>query len=87
MLKPEDYNCKEQGECYLTYRKRMKREQREFEHRRSIKQTNQEWLNELKVYTEIYAAGLHRRSGETTAELKTRFESFKARSLERNNRC
>ena len=86
MINHEDYDCKEQGECYLTYRKRMKREQQDFEHRRTIKQTNQEWINELSTYANFYRSGLRRNASETLAEFRQRAESRQAPGMGKNER-
>lgn len=46
MIDIHTYNCKEQGECYLTYRRRMAQEKLDYERDREIKQTDREWLAE-----------------------------------------
>ena len=78
MINHEDYDCKEQGECYLTYRKRMKREHEQHLLDRRVDQTDDEWRKEYATYTKIYATGLRRLEGETADELKARFESRQA---------
>jgi len=75
MIHYRDYNCKDQGECYLSYRKRMKREKEEYEAKRPIRQTNEEWIDEYVSYSAIYATGIFRRQGESTAQFLARFES------------
>jgi hypothetical protein len=40
------YNCREQGECYLTYRRRLAKEKTDYEQSRPIRQTNADWLAE-----------------------------------------
>ena len=46
MIDANKYNCREQGECYLTYRRRLAREKEQYENDRSIKQSNKEWIEE-----------------------------------------
>lgn len=49
MIPAEDYNCREQGECYLTYRRRLAREKEQYENDRAIKQTNEQWIEEYNM--------------------------------------
>ena len=86
MISHENYNCKAHGECYLTYRKRMKCEQADFEHRRTIKQTNREWINEFSTYASFYRSGLRRNASETLAEFRKRVESRQAPGVGKNER-
>ena len=46
MIKAKDYNCREQGECYLTYRRRLARENEEYLNNRVNTQTTEEWYAE-----------------------------------------
>jgi hypothetical protein len=49
MIDVHTYNCREQGECYLTYRRRMAREKEKFINDRAIKQTNAAWIAEYNA--------------------------------------
>jgi len=46
VISHKEYDCREQGECYLTYRRRIAREQEKFLNDRPNKQTIEEWLAE-----------------------------------------
>ena len=46
MITAVDYNCREQGECYLTYRKRIAREQEKYLNDRPNRQSIEEWYAE-----------------------------------------
>jgi len=81
MISPDDYNCKAQGECYLTYRKRIKAEQAKAEAERAVNQSNAQWVKEYGIFKEIFAAGLHKRPLETSGQFKARFEFNKTRSV------
>jgi len=78
MISHKDYNCNEMGECYLSYRKRMKREKEEYEANRPVKMSTEEWLKGYVEFSEIYASGLFMREGETPEQLKARFKSQQA---------
>lgn len=46
MIDIHTYNCKEQGECYLTYRRRLARENEQAKRDRVLHQSNEEWVKE-----------------------------------------
>lgn len=46
MIDIHTYNCKERGECYLTYRRRLAKEKLDHERDRAINQTHEEWVAE-----------------------------------------
>lgn len=46
MIDIHTYNCREQGECYLTYRRRLAKEKQDYEQSRPVRQTNEQWLAE-----------------------------------------
>ena len=55
MINPKDYNCRERGECYLTYRRRIQREHEQYLQDRVNNQTNEEWI---RGYTEHQKKGM-----------------------------
>ena len=55
MIPAKDYKCKERGECYLTYRRRLAREKDQYERELPIRQTNEEWI---RGYTEHQKKGM-----------------------------
>ena len=46
VISHKEYNCRERGECYLTYRKRIARENEQYLQDRPNRQTIDEWYAE-----------------------------------------
>ena len=53
MIPPEEYNCKEMSECYISYCRRVKREEEQFEQQRTIQQSNEDWIKEYNEGTNL----------------------------------
>lgn len=60
MIRAKNYNCRERGECYLTYRRRLAREKEQYEQSRANRQTDEEWYAEYDAAKKEGMAIFHR---------------------------